>query len=240
MRHGVTFRNHYIAAAMCSPSRAALLTGQPPQRNLVTDNMGVELQRSLDPNLPSMGSLLKSLGYRTAYFGKFEMDKKLLATKETINYTAALQPYGFDEFGATGDVPNTPYSGYRNDHAIAGEGLRWLRSSATVPNKDKRPFCLFLSFLNPHDIMYGGATHPVTRKRTAPPANTFYERKWAFDLPASLHESLDVPGMPAALAEYQKGWSGALGAIPAESEERCASSTTTISIVCAIPTAPYG
>jgi hypothetical protein len=28
-RHGVTFRNHYIASAMCSPSRAAFLSGQP-------------------------------------------------------------------------------------------------------------------------------------------------------------------------------------------------------------------
>src|SRR5262249_33917526 len=31
MRHGVTFRNHYIASAMCTASRAAFLTGQPPQ-----------------------------------------------------------------------------------------------------------------------------------------------------------------------------------------------------------------
>src|SRR5215468_94392 len=26
-RHGVTFKNHYISAAMCSPSRASFLTG---------------------------------------------------------------------------------------------------------------------------------------------------------------------------------------------------------------------
>ena len=38
-RHGVTFRNHYIASAMCSPSRAAFLSGQPPQVNGVFDQM---------------------------------------------------------------------------------------------------------------------------------------------------------------------------------------------------------
>src|SRR6516165_778484 len=30
-RHCVTFQNHYISSAMCSPSRGSFLTGQPPQ-----------------------------------------------------------------------------------------------------------------------------------------------------------------------------------------------------------------
>ena len=38
-RHGVTFQNHYISSAMCSPSRASFLTGQPPQVNGVIDQM---------------------------------------------------------------------------------------------------------------------------------------------------------------------------------------------------------
>src|SRR5436190_1253173 len=38
-RLGTTFRNHYVASAMCTPSRAALLSGQPPQVNGVFDQM---------------------------------------------------------------------------------------------------------------------------------------------------------------------------------------------------------
>ena len=38
-RHGVSFRIDYIASAMCTPSRAAFLTGQPPQVNGLTDQM---------------------------------------------------------------------------------------------------------------------------------------------------------------------------------------------------------
>ena len=38
-RRGVTFNNHYIASAMCTASRAAFLTGQPPQVNGLTDQM---------------------------------------------------------------------------------------------------------------------------------------------------------------------------------------------------------
>jgi arylsulfatase len=49
-----------------------------------------------NPNIPNVGSLLKALGYRTAYFGKFEMDKDILYPKPTVNYSKAAQPYGFD------------------------------------------------------------------------------------------------------------------------------------------------
>jgi hypothetical protein len=65
-RHGVTFQNHYIASAMCSPSRAALLTGQPPQVNGVIDQMEYPYVTSLSPDLPNMGSVMKGLGYKTA------------------------------------------------------------------------------------------------------------------------------------------------------------------------------
>src|SRR5262245_8316157 len=88
-RHGVSFQNHYISSAMCSPSRASFLTGQPPQVTGVLDQMQYSYQQSLSPNLPNMGSVLKGLGYKTAYFGKFEMDKKLLAPNPTVNYSTS-------------------------------------------------------------------------------------------------------------------------------------------------------
>ena len=70
-RHGVTFQNHYISSAMCSPSRASFLTGQPPQITGVIDQMQYSFSHSLSPDMPNVGSVLKALGYRTAYFGKF-------------------------------------------------------------------------------------------------------------------------------------------------------------------------
>jgi arylsulfatase len=127
MRHGVTFRNHYIASAMCTASRAAFLTGQPPQVTGVCDQMQYSYQHSLSPDRPNMGSVLKKLGYQTAYFGKFEMDKRLLALSDKVNYSDALRPYGFDQFGVSGDVPSGPWDGYANDSpspatACAGSG----------------------------------------------------------------------------------------------------------------------
>src|SRR4029077_7634849 len=62
---------------------------------------GISVHADPDPNLPNMGSVLKSLGYKTAYFGKFEMDKSILETKPT---SGAIEPYGFDVFSAGGDI----------------------------------------------------------------------------------------------------------------------------------------
>src|SRR5499426_3425864 len=227
-RHGVTFNNHYISSAMCSPSRASFLTGQPPQVNGVFDQMQFTYQQSLNPKLPNMGSVLKGLGYKTAYFGKFEMDKKLLETKPTVNYSTALRPYGFDVFGSGGDIGSDPDSGFENDAFIAGESVRWLRTNASEARRTGQPFFMVASFLNPHDIMFGNGNipgQPPVQKPLVPyaappaPANSIYERKWSFTLPASLQESLSAPGMPGALLEYQKGWDGWSGVIPMDRKD---------------------
>ncbi len=111
---------------MCKASRASFLTGQTPHVTGVIDQMQYSCTRSLDPKMPNMGSVLKGLGYKTAYFGKFEMDKSILATESTINYTNAIQAFGFDVFNAGGDVGSEPYSGFNNDPYIAGEAVRRL------------------------------------------------------------------------------------------------------------------
>jgi arylsulfatase len=221
--HGVTFQNHYIASAMCSPSRASFLTGRPPQFHHVIDQMQYSFTPTLDPNIPNVGSVLKGLGYKTAYFGKFEMDKKILNPKPTVNYSNVGQAYGFDVFSAGGDIGSGPLSGFDNDAFIAGESVRWLRSTATEMRRTGQPFFMVASFVNPHDIMFGDGNvpgQPPVQKPLAPeaapppPPDSIYAKKWSFTLPASLQESLNAPGMPSAVPEYQKGWDGWSGVIP--------------------------
>jgi arylsulfatase len=224
-RHGVTFQNHYISSAMCSPSRASFLTGQPPQVTGIFDQMEYSFQQSLSPDLPNVGSVLKGLGYKTAYFGKFEMDKKAMEDKPTVNYSTAIQAYGFDVFNAIGDVGSAPDSGFHNDAFIAGESVRWLRTNASEARKTGQPFFMVASFINPHDIMFGNGNVPgqpavqipvVPAAVPPPPTDSIYERKWSFTLPASIQESLTAPGMPSALLEYRKGWDGWSGVIPTD------------------------
>ena len=220
-QQGITFRNHYIASAMCTPSRAALWSGTPPQVNGVFDQTEMPWATSLRTDRPNMGSMMKRLGYRTAYYGKWEMNLDLIRNPPA-NSSDALQPYGFDTYQPDGDKIGAPDQGYKTDTYTASESVRWLRGNVPKLRKSGQPFFLVVSFLNPHDIMYADSNVPGTPqeqvagrpKLTPPPKNTLYGKRWNSALSPTLKESLSAPGMPAALAEYQRGWSGALGYIP--------------------------
>ena len=77
---GMIFRQAYVTAAVCGPSRAGLLTGKYQQRfgfeeNNVPGYMNQSCLHDDDMGLPldqkTMGDYMKSLGYKTAYFGKW-------------------------------------------------------------------------------------------------------------------------------------------------------------------------
>ncbi len=224
-QQGVVFRNHYVASAMCTPSRAALFSGQPPQVNGVFDQMEAGYVPNLPKDRPNMGSLMKRLGYQTAFFGKWEMESGLIPPKPTVNYSEALQPYGFDIYQPDGDKTGAPDQGYKTDFYTASESVRWLRGNVPKLRASGQPFFMIVSFVNPHDIMYADANVPGTAQAqkadlpgviTTPPKNSLYARHWNSVLSPTMQESLSAPGMPGALTEYHTGWSGVLGYIPTD------------------------
>ena len=70
---GMRFTQFYVGASICTPSRAALLTGKLPVRTgmygsrsvLFPDNAG-----GLDPNETTIATALKNHNYKTACIGK--------------------------------------------------------------------------------------------------------------------------------------------------------------------------
>jgi arylsulfatase A-like enzyme len=222
-QQGISFRNHYIASAMCTPSRAAFYSGHPPQVNGVFDQMETGWVPNLRRDQPSMGSMMKNLGYQTAFFGKWEMEADLIPPKSTVNYSEALTGYGFDIYQPDGDKVGSPNQGYDTDVYTASEGARWLRGNVPKLRESGQPFFMVVSYLNPHDIMYADANVPGTPQvQTAvskdaivtPPDNSLYSQRWNTAASPTLQESLSAPGMPPALGEYHTGWEGVLGTIP--------------------------
>ena len=86
---GRVFTDFYAAQAVCSASRAALLTGCYPNRIGVRGAYGPKSQNGLNPNETTIAEILKPLGYATAIYGKWHLGD------EPIFYPTN---HGFDEY----------------------------------------------------------------------------------------------------------------------------------------------
>lgn len=86
---GMRFTNFYTAQAVCSASRAALLTGCYPNRVGISGALMPWAKVALNPQEETIASLLKKSGYRTGMIGKWHLGSK-----------APYLPvhYGFDEY----------------------------------------------------------------------------------------------------------------------------------------------
>lgn len=89
---GLRFTSNYTAAAVCTPTRVALMTGRYPARlpvGLVEPLAYGDLTVGLPPEHPTPASLLKQAGYATALIGKWH-----------LGYLPEYGPirHGFDEF----------------------------------------------------------------------------------------------------------------------------------------------
>lgn len=69
---GIRFTSFYAAASVCSPSRAALLTGRYPIRN-APNNFGPESKNGLPVNEITIAQILKNEGYNTMAIGKWHL-----------------------------------------------------------------------------------------------------------------------------------------------------------------------
>lgn len=75
-REGIRFTDFYSASPVCSPSRAALLTGCYPPRVGVPNVLWPDDKNGLDPNEVTIADMLKKKGYATACIGKWHLGDK--------------------------------------------------------------------------------------------------------------------------------------------------------------------
>ncbi len=89
-REGTTFTDFHSNSSVCSPSRAAFMTGSYQQRAGIVDVIvGFKDKEGLEPSEVTISSLLKDAGYNTAIFGKWHLGTDI--RHNPINH-------GFDEF----------------------------------------------------------------------------------------------------------------------------------------------
>ena len=169
-KQGLRFTHAYAAAPVCSPYRAALLTGQHPARVGILDYLRPNSSNALPVSQLTLPKILKRNGYRTGMVGKWHLTGY---EYQDAQFEVRPTDHGFDwnlgsEIKGVGNGANFwPY-------VFRTQPIRWL----DVPenrlgkneyltdrlnleavdfverNKDK-PFFLYLSHYAPHTILNG-------------------------------------------------------------------------------------
>jgi arylsulfatase A-like enzyme len=100
-KEGTDFTRFTVANGVCSPSRAAVMTGQFPARYIINghfawvqDNERRNMPDWLSPNAPLLPGFLKDSGYATAHYGKWHLSNNMIPD------SPLPLEYGYDEYGA--------------------------------------------------------------------------------------------------------------------------------------------
>jgi arylsulfatase A-like enzyme len=126
-REGMRFDAAYAACPVCSPTRAAIMTGQYPARTRITDFIAggnFPAERLLQPNwqkfLPlsaiTLAEDLREHGYVTALFGKWHLARAYTGP-ESVDEGPDRQ--GFDETFIT-HKPSKDHDPDQDPHGVAG------------------------------------------------------------------------------------------------------------------------
>lgn len=160
-KEGIAFDNFYANSPVCSPTRAALLTGCHPDRvgvpGVIREERPDNSWGRLAPDAVLLPKVLRPAGYHTALVGKWHLG---------LSSTNTPTDRGFDVFrGFLGDMMDD-YSTHRRNglnlmrdgkneidpkgHAtdlFTGWAVEYLEGQA----KQKEPFFLYLAYNAPHD-----------------------------------------------------------------------------------------
>ena len=168
-REGMRFTQWYSAAPVCTPSRAALLTGRYPVRSGLTRVLFPQSTGGVPENETTMAEVLRGAGYRTAAVGKWHLGHlpQYLPARHGFDRYFGI-PYSNDMSptpgpGAPGDKKYPPLPLVRNGATIETEPdqtkltARYTDEAlATIRENKQNPFFLYFAHTFPHVPLFAG------------------------------------------------------------------------------------
>lgn len=186
--NGVKFDQFYTNA-VCSPSRAAFMTGKHPGNTSIRGNSAIGennlwYRAALKQNEKTIGEYLQENGYKTAIIGKWHLENpdsiNSWAHKRGFNYTFHRQ------WNKYKDNPNNPKTIWESGKPInidsvwvkdyiSRDELRTDKAIEFIDNNKNSPFFLMMSYKIPHtpendindDAIYANMGWPEVERQHA-------------------------------------------------------------------------
>jgi len=156
-QEGIRFTQFYVCSGVCSPSRAAFMTGRFPARFAMhghLDKPELNAKRGmpnwLDPKVPTIARLMQQAGYATAHFGKWHLGHGPDAPPpsayglDVTRTVVSNDPNGWDE-------TKEPYFRAHSTGYIVDETLKFIESHRERPFFVQAWILLTHATLNPTD-----------------------------------------------------------------------------------------
>ena len=185
-KNGVHFRNAFVTTALCSPSRASILTGLYAHRHRVVDN-----QNPVPAGTTFFSQHLQRAGYDTAYIGKWHMGGESDDPQPGFNHWVSFRGQGSyrpNKNGLNVDGKRVPQKGYITDE-ITDYAVEWLKGRST-----SKPFMLYFSHKAVHADFVPAERHsgryansPFRAPKTMDPASTTGTPTWVKNQRSSWH-----------------------------------------------------
>ncbi len=180
-RNGAIATSFYATTPVCSPSRAALMSGLYPHKTPVSTN-----NIPLDDKIITFAEVLRRQGYVTGYAGKWHLDgdgKPQWAPKRQFGWEDNRFMFNRGHWKKFEDTANGPQVGSRKrgqpDYGLAGADKNsfstdWLTDKVIdfLNAKKGQSFCYMVSYPDPHgpnsvrapyDSMFTNVTVPIPR-----------------------------------------------------------------------------
>jgi arylsulfatase A-like enzyme len=163
-REGMRFTDFYVGQAVCSASRAALMTGCYPNRVGIQGALGPKARIGINSNEVTLAEILKGRGYATAIYGKWHLGDapQFLPTRHGFDEWFGL-PYSHDMWPLHPVNPTNypPLPLYENEKVIelmpdARQLTTWYTEHAVkfIERKKDQPFFLYVAHNLPHVPLY--------------------------------------------------------------------------------------